>query len=123
VSEPETVNRNTTTDWTSLLPSCDFCTTNLYITLPNLWLGDKMKTQQFAGESGRFSRRYEYDDSWVLAVELGPSVTTVDVDIVGTTAIIIAETSDGTIETEFELPEGETAVTATNGIITITIEQ
>ncbi|ERG94922.1 hypothetical protein [Haloquadratum walsbyi] len=82
-----------------------------------------MKTQQFAGESGRFSRRYEYDDSWVLAVELGPSVTTVDVDIVGTTAIIIAKTDNNVIETEFELPEGETTVTTANGITTITIEQ
>lgn len=121
--QQKNVNRNTTTVCALLLQSCDFCATDLYIKLPNLWLGNKMKTQQFAGESGRFSRRYEYDDSRVLDVELGPSVTTVDVDIVGTTAIIIAETSDGMIETEFELPEGETAVTTTNGIITITIEQ
>ena len=53
-----------------------------------------MSTQQFAGANDRFLRRYEYDDSWVVAADLGVADDAVDVDVVGTTAIVVVATGD-----------------------------
>jgi HSP20 family molecular chaperone IbpA len=80
-----------------------------------------MSTQQFAGANDRFLRRYEYDNSWIVAADLGVADDAIDVDIVGTTAIIVVDTGDGVRETEFELPGTDADVAVQNGILTITV--
>jgi HSP20 family molecular chaperone IbpA len=80
-----------------------------------------MSVQQFAGSNDRFLRRYEYDDSWVIAADLGVADDDVDVDIVGTTAIVVIDAGDQVAETEFELPGTDADVAVQNGILTITI--
>jgi HSP20 family molecular chaperone IbpA len=82
-----------------------------------------MSTQQFVGGNERFLRRYEYEDSWVVAADLGSFGDEVDVDIVGTTAIVVAETGDRVTETEFELPGEDASVTTNNGVLTITVQK
>jgi HSP20 family molecular chaperone IbpA len=79
-----------------------------------------MSTQQFAGANDRFLRRYEYDDSWVVAADIGVDDDAVDVDVVGTTAIVVVDTGDRVAETEFELPGPDATVTVQNGVLTIT---
>ncbi len=78
-----------------------------------------MSLQQFTNPSERFIRRYEYDDRWVIAADLGVSDDDVDVDIVGTTAMIVVDAGDDVFETEFELPAEEAEVLMQNGVITI----
>ncbi|MCO8267386.1 Hsp20/alpha crystallin family protein [Haloferax sp. AB510] len=81
-----------------------------------------MSMQQFAGGNERFIRRYEYEDCWVIAVDVGLSEDEVDVDIVGSTAIVVADLGDRVTETEFELPAGGDAdVAVRNGVLTITL--
>ena len=80
-----------------------------------------MSVQQFAGANDRILRRYEYDDSWVIAVDLGVSDDDVDVDVVGTTAIVVVDAGDRVAETELELPGTDADVSVRNGIMTITV--
>lgn len=83
-----------------------------------------MSMQQFAGGNERFIRRYEYEDSWVIAADIGLSEDDIDVDIVGSTAIVVADTDGRVTETEFELPAGGDAdVDVRNGVLTITIQK
>ncbi|WP_411963892.1 Hsp20/alpha crystallin family protein [Haloferax sp. YSMS24] len=83
-----------------------------------------MSTQQFAGGNERFIRRYEYEDTWVIAADIGFSDDEIDVDIVGSTAIVVVDTGEYTSETEFELPAGGDAdVFVNNGVLTITIQK
>ncbi|WP_191965438.1 MULTISPECIES: Hsp20/alpha crystallin family protein [Haloferax] len=83
-----------------------------------------MSMQQFAGGNERFIRRYEYEDSWVIAADIGLSEDEIDVDIVGTTAIVVADTGGHMTETEFELPVGgDVDVDVRNGVLTITIQK
>lgn len=78
-----------------------------------------MSNTQLAGGDERIVRRYEYDDSWVLVADLGVADEDIDVDVVGTTAIVVAETDDGISEAEFELPGPEASVATNNGVLTI----
>ena len=80
-----------------------------------------MSTQQYAGANDRFLRRYEYDDSWVVAADLRVSDDAIDVDVVGTTAIVVVDTGNGVTETEFELPGTDADVAVQNGVLTITV--
>ncbi|WP_136590211.1 DUF7127 family protein [Salinigranum halophilum] len=80
-----------------------------------------MSTQQFAGANDRFLRRYEYDDSWIVAADLGVPDDAIDVDVVGTTAIVVIDTGDRVAETEFELPGTDADVAVQNGVMTITV--
>jgi HSP20 family molecular chaperone IbpA len=82
-----------------------------------------MSTKQFAGADDRFLRRYEYDDSWVIAADLGVADEDVDVDVVGTTAIVVVDAGDRVAETEFELPGTDADVSVQNGVLTITVEK
>lgn len=59
---------------------------------------------------------YEYDGESVIAVDFGQTHADLTVDVVDGTAIVI---TDGD-QFEFELPNGASEVTATNGILTIT---
>ena len=80
-----------------------------------------MNLEQEAGSDGRIVRRYEYDDSSVLVTDVGASAGDVDVDIVGTTAIVVADRGDEVDEVEFELPDGDATVAANNGVVTIEV--
>ena len=82
-----------------------------------------MNSQQFLGEGERILRRYEYDDSHVVAADLGVSEESVDVDVVGTTAIVVVDAGDRVTESEFELPDGDAQVAVNNGVLVITVDK
>lgn len=82
-----------------------------------------MDTQQFAGGNERFVRRYEYDDSWIIAADTGLDDESLSVDIVGTTAIVVAESGDRITETELELPGEDASAEMNNGVLTITVHK
>ena len=82
-----------------------------------------MNTSQEAGSDGRMVRRYEYDSSRVLAADIGASAGDVDVDIVGTTAIVVADGGDEVFETEFELPGPDATVEVSNGVVTFEVDR
>lgn len=79
-----------------------------------------MSALQFADPNERFLRRYEYDDEWVVAGDLGVSDDRVHVDVVGSTAIVVVDTDDGAEEFEFELPGTEAEALMRNGVLTVT---
>ncbi|WP_049928851.1 DUF7127 family protein [Halopiger goleimassiliensis] len=64
---------------------------------------------------GAVVRTLEYDDGSVIAVDFGNSAADIEIDVVGSTAIIVA---DGE-QVEFELPPEASGVTAKNGVLTI----
>jgi hypothetical protein len=78
-----------------------------------------MSKQQFTDRDERFIRRYQYGDDWVVAVDVGASDDAVDVDVVGTTAIVVVADEEGVSELEFELPGDASSVTTNNGVLTI----
>ncbi len=80
-----------------------------------------MNYTQTAGHDDRFVRRYEYDDHAVLAVDLPVGDEYVDVDVVGSTAIVVIDHGDRLYEAEFELPGTDPDVTVHNGVLTITV--
>ena len=81
-----------------------------------------MNYTQTAGHDDRFVRRYEYDDHAVLAVDLSVDDADVDVDVVGSTAIVVIDHGETPTEVEFELPGSNPDVTVQNGVLTITVE-
>jgi len=78
-----------------------------------------MSKQQFTDRDERFIRRYQYGDDWVVAVDVGASDDAVDVDVVGTTAIVVVANEEGVSELEFELPDDASSITTNNGVLTI----
>jgi hypothetical protein len=68
---------------------------------------------------GALLRRFEYDDRWVVAVDLGAGAEKVSVDTVGETAIIVDESDGGSVESEFQLPGPATSVAVENGVIIV----
>jgi HSP20 family molecular chaperone IbpA len=82
-----------------------------------------MSIKQLADEDERIVRRYEYEDSWVLAADVGLADEDVNVDVVGTTAIVVAESDGDVSEAEFELPGENASVSTNNGVLTITVER
>jgi HSP20 family molecular chaperone IbpA len=81
-----------------------------------------MSQQQHIGGNERFVRRYDYGDRVVLAADLNVADDEVDVDVVGSTAIVVVDADDRVTETEFELPGSDATVTTRNGVLTITVE-
>jgi len=81
-----------------------------------------MNYTQTAGHDDHLVRRYEYDDHAMLAVDLGVADEQIDVDVVGSTAIVVIDHGDKPIETEFELPGSDPDVTTNNGVLTITVD-
>lgn len=82
-----------------------------------------MDNQIFASSDERFLRRYEYEDSHVVAAHLGVADGDVSVDVVGDTAIVVVEGDRGVSETEFDLPGPEADVELHNGVLTITVQK
>ncbi|WP_049924230.1 DUF7127 family protein [Halopiger djelfimassiliensis] len=67
------------------------------------------------GRNDAVVRTFEYDDGSVIAVDFGNSAADIEMDVVGSTAIIVA---DGE-QFEFELPPEASDVIARNGVLTI----
>ncbi|MFC5134534.1 MULTISPECIES: Hsp20/alpha crystallin family protein [Haloferacaceae] len=68
---------------------------------------------------GSLLRRYEYDDGWVVAADVGVDDEAISVDTVGDTAIVVMEGDGEPSESEFELPGEARDVSVTNGVLTI----
>ena len=68
---------------------------------------------------GSLLRRYEYDDGWVVAADVGVDDEAISVDTVGDTAIVVIERDGEPAESEFELPGEARDVSVTNGVLTI----
>lgn len=60
-------------------------------------------------------RTLEYEDGSVIAVDFGHAVGDLVIDVVGSTAIVLADDE----QFEFELPPEASDVSARNGILTI----
>jgi hypothetical protein len=75
-----------------------------------------MVRQQYAGEDERFVRRYDYDDEWVIAADLGVDGDRLDVDVVGETAIVLV---DEETAMEFDLPGSVESVDTNNGVLVV----
>ena len=71
--------------------------------------------QRFADREGAV-RRYEYDDSIVLAADTGPG-TDATVDVVDGTAMVVV----GDRQYEFDVPEGEAQAFIKNGVVTVEV--
>ncbi|ERH03655.1 MAG: hypothetical protein A07HR60_02693 [uncultured archaeon A07HR60] len=72
------------------------------------------QTQTNGGD--KLLRRYEYDDRWIVAADLGVHDETV-VDTVGDTAIVVP--ADGSQELEVTLPGAASDTAVNNGIVTV----
>ncbi|MUW16014.1 Hsp20/alpha crystallin family protein [Halorubrum sp. CBA1125] len=77
-----------------------------------------LRQTQSAGDDAMV-RRYEYDDSWIVAADLGVDREDVSVDTVGETAIVVIEGADEPVESEFDLPGPADAASVTNGVVTV----
>ena len=64
-------------------------------------------------------RRYEYEDRWVVAADVGVDDEAIRVDTVGNTAIVVIEGHGEPVEAEFELPGSADTVSVSNGVLTI----
>ncbi|MWV64722.1 Hsp20/alpha crystallin family protein [Halorubrum sp. JWXQ-INN 858] len=64
-------------------------------------------------------RRYDYEDRWVVAADVGVDDDALSVDTVGDTAIVVVEANGDSTESEFELPGTADSVSVTNGVFTI----
>ncbi|PCR92770.1 DUF7127 family protein [Natrinema ejinorense] len=60
-------------------------------------------------------RTFEYDTGSVIVVDFGNTAADISVDVVGSTAIIVADDD----QFEFELPPEASDVSARNGVLTI----
>lgn len=75
-----------------------------------------MVRQQSAGEDERFVRRYDYDDEWVIAADVGVGDDRLRVDVVGGTAIVLV---DEETAMEFDLPGSAESVDTNNGVLVV----
>ena len=75
-----------------------------------------MVRQQHAGENERLVRRYDYDDEWVIAVDVGVGDDRLAADVADQTAIVLV---DGATELEFELPGSAESVDTNNGVLVV----
>lgn len=82
-----------------------------------------MNQRQFNGETERFVRRYDYDDTTVFAADLDIDEEDVHVDTVDDTAIVVLQREGGEEEFEIDLPGAAANVDTQNGVLTITITQ
>lgn len=78
-----------------------------------------MNLKQTRSSGDVLLRRYEYEDGWVVAADLGADAENASVDTVGDTAIVVIEGDGEPVESEFELPSAADSVVIENGVITI----
>lgn len=77
-----------------------------------------MRLTQSTGGDALF-RRYDYGNEWVVAADVGVDDERVHADTVGDTAIVVIETDEEPVESEFELPGSADSVSVRNGVLTI----
>jgi hypothetical protein len=75
-----------------------------------------MVNQQFAGEDERFVRRYDYEDGWVIAADIGVTDDRLTTDVVDGTALVLV---DGRTELEFDVPGSVESVDTNNGVLVV----
>jgi len=75
-----------------------------------------MVRQQYAGEDEQLVRRYDYENEWVIAADVGVGDEHLDVDVVGETAIVLV---DGETGLEFALPGSVESVDTNNGVLVV----
>ncbi|MFC7323332.1 Hsp20/alpha crystallin family protein [Halorubrum rutilum] len=68
---------------------------------------------------GPLLRRFEYEDGWIVAADLGADAANVSVDTVGETAIVVVEGDGEPVESEFELPGPAASSAVANGVVTV----
>jgi hypothetical protein len=69
-------------------------------------------------------RRYEYEDSTLVAADFGPAAADVSVDLVDGSAIVVVDAGDGEpVQREFDLPAGSAEAFNKNGVVTIEVSQ
>ena len=69
-------------------------------------------------------RRYEYEDSTLVAADFGAAAGDVSVDLVDDSAIVVVESDDGeSTQREFDLPPGTAEAFNKNGVVTIEVSQ
>lgn len=68
---------------------------------------------------GPLLRRFDYEDGWIVAADLGADAADVSVDTVGETAIVVVEGDGEPVESEFELPGPAASTAVANGVITV----
>ena len=68
---------------------------------------------------GPLLRRFEYEDGWIVAADLGADAANVSVDTVGETAIVVVEGDGEPVESEFELPGPAASTAVANGVVTV----
>jgi hypothetical protein len=79
-----------------------------------------MNIEQFARDSGRMVREYEYDDGGVtVAADLGAGADA-NVDVVDGTAIVVF---DDDRQVELDLPTGDAKALIRNGVLIIEVDQ
>ncbi|WP_248896777.1 DUF7127 family protein [Haloplanus halobius] len=75
-----------------------------------------MVRQQYTGKDGQFVRRYDYEDQWLIAADIGVDDDRLDIDIVDETAIVVV---NGETEAEFDLPGSAESVDTNHGILVV----
>jgi len=75
-----------------------------------------MVRQQYAGEDEGFVRRYDYEDGWVIAADVGAADDRLATDVVDETAIVLV---DDEVELEFEVPGSVESVDTNNGVLVV----
>jgi len=75
-----------------------------------------MVRQQYAGADERLVRRYDYEDEWVIAADIGVGEDHLDVEVVDETAIVLV---DERTELEVELPGSVESVDTNNGVLVV----
>ncbi|WP_122090453.1 Hsp20/alpha crystallin family protein [Halalkalicoccus subterraneus] len=80
-----------------------------------------MNPQHRADGRETFARQYEYDDGTVVAVDLGTEASDATVDVVGGTAIVVVDTTEGERQEEFDLPADDARAFIRNGVLTIEV--
>lgn len=80
-----------------------------------------MDTHQRSISEEQFGRVYEYDDSYIVALDMRGVEGEITVDTVGMTAIVVVENDDDVSESEFEIPGEAEETTVSNGVLTIEV--
>ncbi|MDF9746129.1 DUF7127 family protein [Natrinema salsiterrestre] len=80
-----------------------------------------MTLEQFSPEEGQVARRYEYDDSTVMAVDFGTEEADASVDVVDDTVIVVLADDQYEIELPDDIENAHTFMK--NGVLTIELEE
>ncbi|MDS0474923.1 Hsp20/alpha crystallin family protein [Natrinema sp. 1APR25-10V2] len=80
-----------------------------------------MTLEQFTREEGQLARRYDYDDSTVLAVDFGTDEADASVDFVDDTVIVVVDDEQYEIDLPAEVGDAHTFIK--NGVLTVELEE